>query len=551
MGIIDRMRQRLQSGRIILRKKSLSPALALLFCLPHPALSQAETRPREIFRFHVPTEPVSLDPARLTSIDSSYFYINVMRGLFRFSNEGGLVPEGAKSCQFESKLRFSCRLAKDAFWNDGRRVEAEDYVRSFRRLVSSQSKNPSLELLKNLKNAMDIHAGKISAEKLGVRAASKDRLVFEFQKPDPDFPFKLTASILVPIRAGEFPERKDSAKVLVNGPYQIRSWSPGRRILLSPNPHYKNDKKSASGRPDVEILVIDDEQTALHLYESKQLSLLRRLPTTHISRYRDRPDFLQIPMTRFDYIGFGEELRNQPELRAALSHAADFRELQKIYDALGIPGCPSIPEDFLDHPRCVQFDPEKAKAHLSRVPEEIRKKRLKLMFSKLGGEDIKKGAEWFQGQWKKHLGLTVDLQQTEQGVFLHTLRTEPPAIFRKGVSLERPTCLAALETFAKGGSENFLRLDDPGYARLIERVEKLSQSEMKSIGQVRKKPSREWQKLCGEGIQYLLDRYLLIPLGRIHFTILADPKFQGWSINEMNQLDLSQLKVQAEKPSAD
>jgi oligopeptide transport system substrate-binding protein len=546
MNVIDRMRQRLQSGRIILRKKSLSPALALLFCLSQPASSQTETS-RETFRFHLATEPVSLDPARLSSTDSSYFYINVMRGLFRFTSDGRLAPEGAESCRFESRLKFSCRLAKDAHWSDGRRVEAADYVRSFRRLVSPQSKNPSLELLKNLKNALDVHAGKITADKLGIRAFGKDRLVFEFQKPDPDFPFKLTSSILVPIRAEDFPERQDSAKVLVNGPYQIRSWVPGRRILLSANPHYK---KGFPDRPDVEILVIDDEQTALHLYESKQLSLLRRLPTTYISRYRERADFLQVPMTRFDYMGFGEELRDQPDLRAALSHSADFRELQKIYDALGIPGCPSLPEDLLDRPRCVPFDPEKAKAHLAKVPEEVRKKRLKLMFSKLGGEDLKKGAEWFQGQWKKHLGLTVDLQQTEQGVFLHALRTEPPAIFRKGVSLDRPTCLAALETFAKGGSENFLRLDDPGYERLVERMEKLSQSEMKSIGAVPKKTSAEWQRLCGEGIQYLLDRHLLIPLGRIHFTLLADPRFQGWSVNEMNQLDLSQLKVQSQKPPA-
>lgn len=480
------------------------------------------------FRFHIPTEPQSLDPARLTSTDANYFFNSIARGLYSYSNVEGLVPEGAKRCSFENPLRMVCELNHEMKWSDGTKVEAADYVRTFRRLMQS-AKNPSIELLKNIKFAEEVNRGAQNAEKLGVKADTPDRLVFEFSLHDPDFLFKLTHSVLVPTKLDVYPKRGEVKDLVFNGPYRITSWVTGQRLRLEPNSFYK---RGNSKRPPVEILFVDDDQTALHLYEEKTLTFLRRLSTTYIPVYRSRKDFVQIPVARFDYVGFGEELQHEPHLRSALSYSADFKELKQIYDALGLPGCPSLPEEFLDRSRCVSFDLARAKKELALVPAEIRAKRFKIVFSKLGGDDIKKGMEWFQAQWKKNLGLQVELEQMEQGVYLARLREQAPAIFRKGVGLERPTCLAALETFAKNGAENFLKLSDPAFEKIISRLSLLPFSKI---------PTKESKSLCGEGVQYLLDRHLLIPLGRIHFTMLADPAFKGWDLNEMNQLDLSGL----------
>ncbi len=492
-----------------------------------------------VFRYHLANEPQSLDPARLTSTDASYFFNNIMRGLYSYSNERGLEAEGAESCHFVTPLRLECKLAQ-TFWSDGSEVVADDYVRAFRRLLSAGGKNPSVELLKNLKNALQVHQGKLPPAELGMQAVGKDRLIFEFEKPDPDFLYKLTTSVLVPTKIDSYPERGKVEGLYFNGPYRVVQWTLGSRLHLEPNPYYKRGNPE---RPRVEILVnLDDEQTALNLYEQKTLTFLRRLPTTYIPKYKGRSDFHQIPLARFDYIGFGAELKDHPKLRSALAHGADYRELQIIYDALGIPGCPSLPEELAEEMPCVRFDLERAKRDLAEVPAEVRKKRFKLYFSKSGGDDIKKGMEWFQEQWKKNLGIQVDLHQTEQGVYLALLREKPPAIFRKGVGLERPTCLAALETFAVDGAENFLRLNDPKYERLIESLALISRPD--TFGRTTKPPTPKMKKLCTEALRHLLDQNVLIPLGRIHFTILADTRFKGWSLNEMNQLDLAHLRYQ-------
>lgn len=519
--LIDRMRQGLQPRSLNLRKISLHLVyctLTLVALIGWSSTSHSET----VFRYHLQAEPSSLDPSRVSNIDASYFFPNVMRGLFRYSAEEGLLLDQAKSCKFASLLKIECTLKDGLKWSDGSAITAADYERAFRHLLSPTSKSPAIELLRNLKNSIAVNAGKAPLEKLGVKAVGEKKIVFEFERHDPEFFYKLSASIFGPIKQTKFPE--SSGDVIVNGPYKIVSWTKGRRLRLERNPHFD----SKAERPPVEILFLEDDETALNLYLKGDLTLLRRLPTTLIPKYRTRPDFHQIPIARFDYVGFGGGLEDQPDLRKALAYSLDFTELKKIYDALGIPGCPGLPSTMLDRERCLSIDLKKAKEHWDKVPDEIKKRRLRFVFSRLGGDDIKKGMEWMQGQWKKNLGVTVDLEPTEQGVFLHTLRTKTPDIFRKGVSLDRPTCLGALETFSESGSENFISLKDPKFEKILADLERSTDP----------KRSRE---LCGAGVQLLLDEGRLIPQGRIHFTLLVQTKFKGWSLNEMNLLDLANL----------
>lgn len=509
---------------MILRNFLSSALPALAFTLL-ASVSHSETK---TFRFHVPSEPASLDPALIQSTDATYFLNNVMRGLYSYDNEAGLVAEGARSCAFSGAAKLTCELASDREWSDGSKIVSDDYVRAFRHLVASSGKNAAIELLKNLKNSTKVHAGALPADRLGVRALGPHKLEFEFESPDPEFLYKLCSSTLVPIKSETFPERSRSQDVVVNGPYRVASWTPGRRVRLESNLHYK--RGDAKARPPVEVLFVDDDETAFNLYEQGELTFLRRLPSTLIPKMKTRPDFFQIPLARFDYLGFGPDFDKQSAMREALSYSLDFAELARVYDALGIPGCPSLPRRLMDTEPCIKFDLARAKKAFAQVPEDIRGKRYKLGFSKLGGDDIKKGAEWEQAQWKKNLGVTFDLDSAEQGVYLARLRESPPSVFRKGAQLERPTCLAALETFADGGSENFIRFKDPNYQKIIGELTKA-------------KTDKRRKTLCSEGLQILLDSHRILPLGRIHFTILARPEFKGWSLNEMNQFDLSRLHL--------
>jgi oligopeptide transport system substrate-binding protein len=485
------------------------PLLASLIAILilHPAAGA------EAFRFHLFAEPHTLDPQTSASASGNYLVHNIYRGLYRLDAFKGLVLEGAKSCRRKSRT-LRCELLPRK-WSTGEAVTAMDYVRAFRRLADPDNKSPQSELLRTLKNWREVWSGKLAPEKLGVSAPAERVLLIEFAHDDPEFEYKLSVSALSPYPPKGYPPREEAASLSVNGPYKIAEWKKGSWVRLVPNPEYKDGNPK---RPAVEALFIEEDSTALRLYEAGKLTFLRRLTASEIPRFRSSPGFHQFPMARFDYVGFGSELAALPEVRSALVRGVEFKDFLRLFDTRSQPGCPSLPARLLERVECQEFKPVKISAG----------KKFEFQFSKMGGDDIARAAEWFQGQWKKHAGVEVELQGQEQAVYLSGLRVKPPAIFRKGVSLDRPTCLAAVELFEKDHPENYIRLNDPEFEKLVQKLRK-------------SKTESERKKACTAAVAKLLKSERLIPLGEMHFTVLASTKFKGWGLNELNQLDLSHL----------
>lgn len=487
-----------------------------------------------VFRFHLVGEPHTLDPQVSASASGNYVIQNVLRGLTRYDSDRGLVNEGAKSCHASHHgLRVECHLSPHHRWSDGQLVKAADYVRAFRRLVNPDNRSPQVELLFSLKNARAIWNRKMPVEKLGAEAIDDRTLRLDLEAADPELLMKMIHPALAPQRSNKIPDLAHAPDFLATGPYRIREWKKGNRVILEPNPYYDGGDPK---RPVVESLFIEDDSTALRLYELGDLTFLRRVPTEQIPAYRHRPDFMQLPMARFDYLGFGPSLKPYPQLRKALSLSLDFENFRHLFDALGRPGCPSLPTKLYSAPLCLNFNPKAAKSLYASQPwpKNVPKR---LGFSKMGGADIQRSAEWFQGQWSKNLGLLLELDSQEQVVYLNTLKADPPAVFRKGIGLERPTCLAALENFVKDGPENYIQLDSKKYFEVLDRLK------------VETSPAKA-KKLCTEAIHVLMDENWLIPLGEIHFTMLVNPHYQGWKINSINQLDLSGLHFVPEQHPA-
>lgn len=483
------------------------------------------------FRFSLSAEPTGADPLRISSSESNYFLVNILRGLYFVDPAGVAQPEIAKLCELsKSNTKVRCEIKKGAKWSDGQPIAAKDFVESWRRILAPTAKGLGAEILIGVKNAMAIHKGSANPDTLGVTAISESILEVTLENSDSEFIQRLAHPALVPTRTGYVYDREHATQVPVSGPYKIVSWKSGSRIRLENNPSYDTIRKSGGLRPPVEILMIDDDETALNLYREGTLTFLRRLPTHYLKSWKDSKELFQIPVARFDYLGFGPALRTEPEFRQALASALNYEELRVIYAALGTPGCPGIAPQWMSTVPCVTYDLKRAQTLWEKVPNELKTKRWTLRFSRLGGDDVQKGMEWMQAQWKKNLGLTVELKAIEQSVYLSELRTDPPDLFRKGVGLDRSTCLAAVEIFTKGDSENFIRLDLPEYETA---VAKLKAAKTESAR----------KHACTEVVRILVERSEIVPLGRIHFSVLAKPTFTGWELNPLNHLDLSHLRT--------
>lgn len=481
--------------------------LALL--LAFPVLTFADSK---VFRLHLANEPGSLDPNKQKTSASSYLLGNLYRNFFTFDDKNGLVADLGAGCTRDKKKNLTCRLKKDLRWSDGSPLTSADFLRTYKKILDPKSTAPRADLLFKIKKAQDVYSGKSQPSELGITTPDALTVRFEFQEPDPDFEYNLSSFLLAPTKAD---------LNAFSGPYKMAEWKKGQKIILTPNSHYSGGHDQ---RPNVEFLFIEEDSVALQLYEKNELQFLRRLPTLFIPSHKKRPDFHWIPVTRLDYLGFGPELSQKEDLRKAFTYSLNYAELQKIFSSEGRPGCMGVPDSwFPEKAPCYDYD-------LKKVPKIQESSTFTLMFSSLGGEDHKRATEWLQNQWSKHAGLKTRLEARENKVYLQILQQNPPALFRKGVAPDRPTCLAALETFAPKSPENYIRLQSEEYNKILS-----------SLSKAEKSP--EQKKWCQAGMDFLMKRHLLIPLGAIHFSMLIKPEFTGWKLNQMNQLDLSNLHL--------
>lgn len=464
-----------------------------------------------VFRLHLANEPGGLDPNKQRTSSASYVIGNLYRNLFYFDDDKGLVPDLGAGCKRDKKQNLTCTLKKDLKWSDGSPLTAQDFLRTYKKILNPTVSSPRADLLFKIKNAQDVFTGKKTPDTLGISAPDDVTLKFEFAEPDPDFEYSLALSLLAP--------SKENLSAY-NGPYKLKEWKKGQKIILEPNSYYQG---GVADRPLVEVLFIEEDTVALQLYEKNELQFLRRLPTLFIPTYKSRKDFHWYPVTRLDYLGFGPELKDHEDVRKAFTYSLNYPELQKIFSSEGRPGCIGLPDSwFPEKAPCFDFD-------IKKVPALKRNdKTYTLMFSALGGEDHKRATEWLQNQWSKNAGLKTHLEVKENKTFLQVLQQNPPALFRKGVSPDHPTCLSALETFAPQSPENYLRISSSEYNKILS-----------SLAQA-KKPA-EQKKWCLAGAEFLMKNHLMIPLGAIHFSILVKPSFTGWKMNQLNQLDLSGL----------
>ncbi len=477
--------------------------------------SSAASNTKKTFRLHLSQEPTQLDPNLQNNSNSTYLLSNLYRNFFRYENNKGLVPDLGETCTRKTSTHLVCTLKKNLKWSDSTSLTSEDFLRTYRKILNPQNKVPRADLLFRIKNAKAIYQGRQKPESLGITATSPQTLEFFFSEADPEFEYNLSTLPLVPTKPD---------LVAFNGPYKLKEWQRGRKIFAESNKFYVTQNLQ---RPVLEFLFIEEDSVALQLYEKNSLDFLRRLPTLYIPSFKGRNDFHWIPIVRFDYFGFGPELKDHEDIRKALIYSLNYSEWQKLFSSEGRPGCAGLPDSwFPNKAPCFDFDLKKVPAITSTLNNSI---SYSLSFSSLGGDDHKRASEWMQAQWQKNTQVKIQILAKENKVYLKDLKTKPAAIFRKGVTPDRPTCLSALETFSQANPENYLQLRSSEYEKILLN---LSSSQK----------DNERKKLCLKGVEFLMNRHLLIPTGAIHFSVLAKKTFTGWNLNEINQLDLSDLR---------
>lgn len=497
----------------------------LLFCFVTTA-----GIPPAVFRFHTFREPESLDPLRQRTSNSGYVTSQIFWPPLRW-HQGQLGPGFLKSCRptNKSKKTWECLWTSDFKYSNGDRLKPQDFISHLRQALTAANASPLASDLMNLKNASQIFAGKMDATSLGVELRN-EKIVFLLIESDPEFSLRLINPLLSPFK-------KSGDLIVGTGPYYLKTWSPGQKIRLAPNPHFKQGHPQ---RPEIEVLFQSEDNIAVKLYQNNEIDFLRRLPTLYFEKYKSSPEFSRIQQIRMDYLGFSKKFRDAPDslkFRKAFSENFPYTQMGELLQSRPRPGCFGLPAEWTTGHVCI---PEKAtegtkkpnpKGSDKSELTELKNKTLRTTFSQ-NIDDHKRVFEWMQSQLKTSFSLNLILDGLENKAFLEKVNRREVDFFRKGLAPDRPSCLALLENFLPKAVDNFVDYENPKFIKAV--------GLLKNAYGIKSKA-----RFCRQALEILKDDYVVIPTGPIDFAVLVKPVWVGWSLNEINQLDLSQLHFKA------
>ncbi len=244
-------------------KRIIALALAALFLLA--AFTGCAKKEKEnadedkgaIIPIYVTDEIRSYDPVPMIYEAETVLNTGILfEGLTKLDKNGkvekGIAKEWYTKINEERGEYFLFfKLNDETGWDDRRTVQADDFVYSWRRILSPETNSPAACLLYNIKNAKELKSGLVTADDLGVYAESATLLKVEFNGPfDLDLFLETVASpALVPLREDAVSGREDSwassaDNFVANGALTLKNFEPAKSITFQRNTSYKRDPES-------------------------------------------------------------------------------------------------------------------------------------------------------------------------------------------------------------------------------------------------------------------------------------------------------------------
>ncbi|MBW5400357.1 peptide ABC transporter substrate-binding protein [Brachyspira pilosicoli] len=211
----------------------------------------------------------SIDPA-INDETYGFIYINhAFEGLLTKDINGKIVGGSSDKWEIsEDKLKYTFHIREDAKWSDGKKLTADDFVYSYRRVVDPKTASPIAYLMYYIKNAKDINIGKKSIESLGVTAIDENTLTIELENPTLYFEDILASGgCYVPVREDIINKYGDDwtwnpESYIGNGAYKMTERKPDELIAFELNTNYWDYKNQVAKK--INFVLIADEYISLN-----------------------------------------------------------------------------------------------------------------------------------------------------------------------------------------------------------------------------------------------------------------------------------------------
>jgi oligopeptide transport system substrate-binding protein len=491
------------------------------------------------FRVNLGTEPPSLDWSLATDHVSFNVISNLMVGLTEFDKDLKPAPVVAKSWEFQDagkKIVF--HLRDDVQWSDGKKVRAQDFEYSWKRLLDPKTASQYAYILFDVANAQEYNEGKIKdASSVGVQAQDDKTLIVTLRHPASYFLAITTFEVTYPQRQDiieKFDTRwTEPGNIVTNGPFRLQTWRHENQIELSANPTFFRGKPTLD---KVTMYMVNEKTTAVTMFEQGNLDFIddHSIPPLDKPRLSKMPGYKLVPQLRGEYYAFAVDRKpfDNPQVRKAFAMAIDRDVLPKILQGGQTPATSWIPPGMLAHDPEIglKFNPNEARRLLKEAGYPDGKGLPPIVLGYNTDEEKKLVAEAIQSMWQKHLGVVVQIENQEWKVFLKKLQTDPFPVFRSGWGADYPDPDNFMKLFTSNSGNNHSRWKNSRYDQLLQ----LAARELDA-----KKRSQLYddaQKILTE-----IDA-AIVPLYWKSEATMLNPKFTGLEYNSMARMDLRNVK---------
>jgi ABC-type oligopeptide transport system substrate-binding subunit/DNA-binding SARP family transcriptional activator len=466
----------------------------------------------ETVRLDWESDPVTLDPNRTVDRPTSQLLHQVFSGLLDMNPDFGVVPDMAKSWEVtEGGRKYIFLLRDDVFWSDGIPVTADDFVCSWLRVLDPNNTLTVTTGLYDVKGGRAFKRGEIQdPDQVGVHALDPYTLEVELEGPTGFFPYLLTQPLCLPVPKHIIDQHGDSwqeiENFVSNGPFLLTSWQPGERLILERNPRYHGQFSGNIQR--MELLLINDPEDRLQLYEADGLEVIRLEPAIDYALRRHSGEYISGPSLISSYLRFKVDTPpfTDHRVRQAFVMAINRETLASVvlkgYHAPAMggfvpPGIPGYSAGI-----GLPFNPDTARQILAQAgyPEGRGLPEIEMT----ANFDNQKMAEFISSQLKTHLNVSIKVNIHNWGDFLNNLDVTHLLLARWVADYPDP------DNFLRVALDGRIGHWDDEYIDLLEKARRLTNQENR-------------MKLYHQADKILVEKAAIMPVTYARFHLLVKP----------------------------
>jgi len=492
--------------------------------------------------------PQSSDPRLSLEPFTHMIHKLLFEGLLTEDIEGTIQKGLAESFETSpDQTRYTFTLKK-CHWSTGDPITADDFIHSWRKILSLRHSFSFPYIFYPIRNARAIVEEGLDPSSLGVSSPNPRTLVIDLEKRAPHFLHYLTLSPFVPIhQANEALHidwtHFDKDLYPTSGPYYLHYQDFSKHWILKKNPHYWDEKKIKIDHIDLKV---QSQQVKIETFVKDQNDWIGAPLMAWKKEYQEVTPYAEsLPnlQTIFFFPNVCHPILKNKHIRQALSLGIDRKALKETlapYETTALPSdrllSPNLSTLTLEEPK---FDRDQAQSLLKLGCQELNLSLgqispLSIWQASENKKERKALLDQLQNQIKENLGITLEIHYVPwKYLWNHQIKKQNCLSINSWQFLCK-TPFYLFDFFAYPTKTTFNHWHNEKFQTLLQSAYKTEDENTRT-------------QLIKTMETLFLDEMPVIPLFHLSKNYLKSPKLKGVSINAFGLFDLKEAHVNHQK----